>query len=180
MSRYVDLQDLKERLTVLKTMADEGKLQLEQLGIYYRAPFDATDRAQVDELQMVDLIWSTSVLEHIHPNYLEPILFNLGSLLSPWGAMVHLIDARDHLDLENAPFGFFEEDADYILDRDFDARGNRLTAEEWKWVAESAKFDTKVLSLNGEFENINAGQMAHFYMLMLKNAESGYAHLAHH
>lgn len=177
---FVDLQDLRERLLILKSMVATGDLDLEQLNIHYRAPFDATDQAQVKTLQTVDLIWSTSVLEHIHPNYLEPILENLGGLLSPWGAMVHLVDARDHLDLDNAPFEFFEEDSDYILDRDFDARGNRLSAEDWKRVAESTKLDTKVLGLDSEFEKINAGQKGHFYLLMVKNAESGYAHLAHH
>lgn len=178
---YVDLKDLKERLAVLKAMAAEGNLQLEQLSIYYRAPFDATDPAQVDELQTVDLIWSTSVLEHIHPNYLEPILVNLGRLLSPWGAMVHLIDARDHLDLENAPFGFFEEDADYILDRDFDARGNRLLPEEWAQVAGSIKQDAKVLGLDKNFENVpSAAQRAHFYLLTTKHKGSDHAHIAHH
>lgn len=178
---FVDLQDLKERLAVLKAMAAEDDLQLEQLSIYYRAPFDATDSAQVDELQMVDLIWSTSVLEHIHPNYLEPILVNLGRLLSPWGAMVHLIDARDHLDLDNAPLGFFDDDADYVLDRDFDARGNRLLPEEWAQVAGSIKQDSKVLGLDKNFENVSsATQRAHFYLLTTKHKASDHAHIAHH
>lgn len=178
---FVDLKDFKERLAILKAMVDEGNLQLDQLSIYYRAPFDATNRAQVDELQTVDLIWSTSVLEHIHPNYLEPILVNLGRLLTPWGVMVHLIDARDHLDLENAPFGFFDEDADYVLDRDFDARGNRLLPEEWAQVAGSIKQDAKVLGLDKNFENVSsAAQRAHFYLLTAKHKASDHVHIAHH
>lgn len=179
---FVDMRDLSERLTRLRNMAQAGDIRLEDLGIYYQAPFDATDLKQVERLAQVDLVWSTSVLEHIHPKYLEPILANLAMLLSPWGAMLHLIDARDHLDLEEAPFGFLEDGSDYLLDRDFDARGNRLSSVEWRGVASAIDHvDAEVVGLNAQFEAMPGatGLMAHFYLLMAKKS-TAYAHTAHH
>lgn len=179
---FVDMRDLSERLTRLRNMAQNGNIRLEDLGIYYQAPFDATDLKQVERLAQVDLVWSTSVLEHIHPKYLGPILANLATVLSPWGAMLHLIDARDHLDLEEAPFGFLEDGSDYLLDRDYDARGNRLPWVEWLEVSSFINgADVEVVGLDAQFEAMPCatGLVAHFYLLMAKKS-TAYAHTAHH
>lgn len=179
---FVDMKDLSERLVCLKKLAQEGDIPLEALGIYYQAPFDATNPEQIRHLAEVDLVWSTSVLEHIHPKYLPPILANLATLLSPWGAMLHLIDARDHLDLEEAPFGFLEDGSDYLLDRDYDARGNRLSWLEWREVSGCMEADTEVVGLNAGFESMPyvSDSKAHFYLLMAKKKTATYAHTAHH
>lgn len=179
---FVDLRDLSERLIQLRNMAQVGDIRLEDLGIHYQAPFDATDPKQVERLAKVDLIWSTSVLEHIHPNYLEPILANLATVLFPWGAMLHLVDARDHLDLEEAPFGFLEDGSDYLLDRDFDARGNRLSYAEWSRIVRAIHgIDSDVVGLSAQFVAMpcTMGLMAHFYLLMAKKSAAN-AHSAHH
>lgn len=182
---FVDMQDLSERLARLKKLAQAGDIPIEALGIYYQSPFDATNAEQLRHLAEVDLVWSTSVLEHIHPKYLPPILANLATLLSPWGAMLHLIDARDHLDLEEAPFGFLEDATDYLLDRDYDARGNRLSWLEWREVSGCMDIhdaNTEVVGLNAGFESIPyaSDSKAHFYLLMAKKKTATYAHIAHH
>ncbi|MGV0954040.1 MAG: hypothetical protein ACOYBR_06990 [Fluviibacter sp.] len=182
---FVDMRDLSERLARLKRLAQVGDIPLEALGIYYQAPFDATKAEHLRQLVQVDLVWSTSVLEHIHPKYLAPILTNLAMLLSPWGAMLHLIDARDHLDLEEAPFGFLEDGSDYLLDRDYDARGNRLSWLEWRGVSGDMDIhdaETEVIGLNAGFESMPYAldSMAHFYLLMAKKKTATYAHTAHH
>lgn len=179
---FIDMTDLKERLGRLRGMAQRGNLSLEALNIRYRAPFDATDASQIERLQPVDLIWSTSVLEHIHPQYMEAILSNLTKVLSPWGGMVHLVDARDHLDLDNAPFGFFDADTDYVLDQDFDARGNRLMLSDWTKIAQSTVADGVVVSLDSQFNLIHPEDdvPAPFYLLMIKNQGTANAHPTHH
>lgn len=168
---FIDQHDLTERLTLLKHMARKGEIPLAQLGIHYHAPFDATHDAQVGRLGPIDLVWSTSVLEHIHPEYLSPILDNLAGVLSPWGVMVHLIDGRDHLDLNGAPFGFLAEDTDYVLDRDFDARGNRLLQKDWERIGDAIPgVDARILGLDGAFKMMLpfVDPRVHFYLLMAK------------
>lgn len=179
---FIDMGELKERLGRLRSMAQNGNLALDALNIGYLAPFDATNASQVARLQSVDLIWSTSVLEHIHPQYMEPILSNLTKVLSPWGGMVHLVDARDHLDLDNAPFGFFDADTDYVLDRDFDARGNRLVLSDWTKIAQSAVAEGVVVSLDSQFNLMHPEDdvPAPFYLLMSKNQGTPNANPAHH
>ncbi len=170
---FIDQHDLTERLTLLKDMARQGEIPLDQLGIHYHSPFDATNDAQVDRLGTIDLVWSTSVLEHIHPKYLSPILNNLVGLLSPWGVMVHLIDARDHLDLNEEPFGFFAENTDYVLDRDFDARGNRLLRKDWERICEDIPgVDARITALDDAFKMRSpcVDQRAHFYLLRAKRS----------
>lgn len=172
---FVDQKSLTERLTLLKSIARNGDIPLNQLGIFYRAPFDATDAADVRCLESIDLVWSTSVLEHIHPRYLLPILNNLASALSPCGAMVHLIDARDHFDLEGAPFGFFDKVADYELDRDFDARGNRLTHKEWEKISTSISgVDSRVMGLKSDFSAMSSREdlRSHYYLLTAKTVNA--------
>lgn len=179
---FINMVELKQRLDRLMSMANAANLALDVLGIHYRAPFDATDPAQIERLQPADLIWSTSVLEHIHPQYLKPILHNLTMVLSPWGAMVHLVDARDHLDLDNAPFGFFDMDTDYVPDRDFDARGNRLVLSDWTRIVKSTVASGMVVSLDGQFKVVRpgSGTPTPFYLLMKKNEGAPHAHPAHH
>jgi SAM-dependent methyltransferase len=47
----------------------------------------------------VDLIVSRSVLEHVRRDDVEPLLADLRRVLRPGGAMVHVIDMRDHMHL---------------------------------------------------------------------------------
>jgi hypothetical protein len=94
--------------------------------IDYRAPFDFNK----DRLEGIDFIHSESVLEHIAPQDVLPVLRNLAGSLVPGGVMVHSIDLRDHLDPVRSPFGFLQ-DPNYDASRDFDARGNRMRRSDW-------------------------------------------------
>ncbi|HTO39828.1 MAG TPA: hypothetical protein VL026_02550, partial [Rhizomicrobium sp.] len=78
-----------------------------------------------------DFIHSISVLEHLPPILVEPILQNLEMSLTSNGVMIHEIDLRDHRDLEKAPLTFLSRNEDYNAARDFDLRGNRLRKPEW-------------------------------------------------
>jgi SAM-dependent methyltransferase len=48
----------------------------------------------------VDLVMSKSVLEHVTPTRVRPLLEELHRVLRPGGAMVHRIDLRDHMRIE--------------------------------------------------------------------------------
>jgi len=120
------LQDVvKDRARRLLSAPDA---ELEQLPIRYAAPVDILDRSH--ELGHFDVIWSCSVLEHIPPGLLEPILLRLDELRAPGGQGCHFIDLRDHLDF-NRPFHFHSSPEGYEPHRDADARGNGLNVREW-------------------------------------------------
>ena len=94
--------------------------------IEYKAPFDMSK----EYLAGLDLIHSESVLEHVAPWEVAPLLENLAKSLAPNGVMIHSIDLRDHLDPGNSPFRFLD-DPSYDPSMDFDARGNRMRRSDW-------------------------------------------------
>jgi SAM-dependent methyltransferase len=48
----------------------------------------------------VDLVASKSVLEHVSPAQVEPLVRDMGRVLKPGGGAVHLIDLRDHMHID--------------------------------------------------------------------------------
>jgi SAM-dependent methyltransferase len=89
--------------------------------------------------EKVDFIHSVSVLEHVPAPVAKPILENLLASLNPGGAMIHEIDLRDHLDMENAPLAFLAIGDDYDPQTDFDRRGNRLRRSDWLEIINSLR-----------------------------------------
>jgi SAM-dependent methyltransferase len=48
----------------------------------------------------LDLVVSKSVLEHVRPRDVDPLLKEVARVLRPGGRTVHIIDLRDHLHIE--------------------------------------------------------------------------------
>jgi predicted SAM-dependent methyltransferase len=71
----------------------EAQLKL-HYGIDYRAPFDATSMTLQDS--SIDLIVTTSVLEHIPLDVCQAIICECRRVMRPDGLMSHMIDYSDH------------------------------------------------------------------------------------
>lgn len=98
------------------------------LGIRYRAPYDALTECSDDAT--FDLIHSLSTLEHLPPDRAPAIISRLGAMTRAGGAMYHYIHLEDHRDFAN-PFAFLTAGSDY-RSTDYDRRGNRLRAADWR------------------------------------------------
>lgn len=96
----------------------------------------------------VDLVVSKSVLEHVPPQQVGPLLDELKRVLKPGAAMVHVIDLRDHLfvDGDDAVTGDWLTALRYpqrLFTRMFDNRAthiNRLRASAWLEALAAAGF----------------------------------------
>jgi SAM-dependent methyltransferase len=99
-----------------------------QLGIEYTAPFDALAH---EPPSRYDLIVSRSTLEHVPTDSALPILRRLANWVRPGGSMYHFIHLSDHRDIRGNPLAFLGADDDYT-DGQFDLRGNRLRASDWR------------------------------------------------
>jgi SAM-dependent methyltransferase len=96
----------------------------------------------------LDLAYSKSVLEHVRPEDVEPLLTELRRVLRPRGVMVHLIDLRDHMRIEGDEVRGDWLDALRYSDRLFRAMFskrstyiNRLRSTEWRRLFASAGFE---------------------------------------
>ena len=126
--KFGDAKKAEERLDTLCRLGKRRGVSYLKQVIEYVAPHDMS---QTPIKGTFDIINSVSVLEHIPPSAAISILQNLRTSLSSVGVMAHVIDMRDHLDLEGNPLGFLARDTDYVPDRDFDVRGNRLRKGDW-------------------------------------------------
>jgi hypothetical protein len=124
--------EIEARLRALLAMKRWTLSQLEELGIRYVAPLDAS--RPIPSLGSFDCVSSTSVMEHVPTATAGDILSNLHDRLVPGGAQIHNIHLEDHRDLRRAPFGFLGADDDY-KDGQCDSRGNRLRASDWMAIA---------------------------------------------
>lgn len=123
---------VRARYHALVARRDWSLAGLTELGIAYRAPYDAAAGPLPGE--SFDLIASCSVLEHVPAGAAAPILANLAAMLAPGGTMLHAIHLEDHRDFEGAPFAFLAADTDWT-EADADKRGNRLRASDWLRIA---------------------------------------------
>lgn len=117
-----------ERSTILRGLPEISESSLREVGIQYLAPYDL---ATTPLSPALDLVLSTSVLEHLPPKEAPIILQNLCRSLSPHGIMVHEIHLEDHYDFRHNPLAFLKKGTDYNALTDFDARGNRLREADW-------------------------------------------------
>ena len=101
------------------------------LGIDYHAPCDLL--AAGARPGAFDVIVSRSTLEHVPPGAAAHIVEKLASLIRPGGLMYHAIHLEDHRDISGAPFAFLSRTDDYRAS-DFDVRGNRLRASDWRAI----------------------------------------------
>ena len=100
-------------------------------GFTYLAPHDVMAAPLPG---VFDLIWSTSVMEHIDEAIAGDMLARLATALSCDGVMLHAIHLEDHRDFKTAPFGFLAADSDYDPAADCDGRGNRIRVHEWQAI----------------------------------------------
>lgn len=111
------LEDIKKSRIDLNLITD--------FGITYLAPLDLLDYNS----KLVDFVISYTVLEHVPPKKIIPLLEKSIELLKSDGHFCHFIDLEDHKDATNKPFEFLEN-KDWS-DSDCFSRGNRLRLNDW-------------------------------------------------
>ncbi len=95
-----------------------------------------------------DLVFSKSVLEHVAPRAVRPLVQEMYRVLAPGGVAVHLVDLRDHLHIvgDEEVKGDWLEVLHYpepLFRAMFSNRStaiNRLRAPEWRVILEDAGF----------------------------------------
>lgn len=85
---------LLERLSTIANGANRPLELLENIGIRYIAPGDASRMSEPDA--SFDLHFSITCLEHIEPEDLAAVMTEGRRLLQPLGVAAHLIDPSDH------------------------------------------------------------------------------------
>lgn len=122
------LSAAEPRLDLLERIG-RGEEPLDRLPISYIAPLDVV--AEPERLPEYDLLWSTSVLEHIPPSLIADLLRSISARQRAAGRQVHYVDLRDHLDFDAAPYRFLDPSVPFAPDAMADERGNGMTAETW-------------------------------------------------
>lgn len=133
LARFADPDAIRRRLAALRRRDNFSLKALNDIGLSYAAPYDATQGPL--ERDGFDLITSRSVLEHVPRSGAELILRSVYASLRPGGMMVHSIHLDDHRDIERAPYAFLAADSDWSLAEE-DQRGNRLRASDWVKLAQ--------------------------------------------
>lgn len=128
LSPFEDHELLRERLEALLRLTGARHLELEALralDVEYVAPLDLT-RGRLG--RPVDLVLSSSVLEHVPVRDVPSLLGNVAADLAPSGVMIHAVHLEDHRDAATAPFAFLAEEG-FAAEG---TRGNRLRASAWR------------------------------------------------
>lgn len=129
------LSGFADRAVLEKRFADLARLSAREFDhfvnreVTYVAPFDAASHALP---RAFDWINSTSVLEHISPDLMRPVLRTLADALAPGGMMMHHVDLKDHWDLHHDPLRFLREGEPFDEQRDADARGNGWRKSDYR------------------------------------------------
>lgn len=139
--RAADIRRVEEQLRGLQ-IDDSWRQRLAQLqhwarqksrdfppGYNYLAPLDVI--TYPERLPKFDILVSNSVLEHIPPSRLGPVLDALKSRENLGAAQIHRVDLRDHRDFENNPYGFLDPSIEFDAEVHADSRGNAMTLNDW-------------------------------------------------
>jgi hypothetical protein len=126
--------------------ADSGERILAVAGIHYCAPADATATGLPDD--SVDLVFSNSVLEHITPVVLGPMMQESYRLLRTGGLSLHSVNCGDHyayFDRSITPIHYlrYTERQWKIWNNDI-LYQNRLRAGDFVAAAQAAQMDILV------------------------------------
>lgn len=155
-ARYVGLQDLvcgpdaADFLDAAGSTAGAVRARADSLGPRLPVSLRAFDGAALPFADAsVDVVLSKSVLEHVPTASVPALLGELHRVLRPGGAMVHVIDLRDHLHIagDDAVVGDWLEALRYpagLFDRMFSNRAtsiNRLRAGQWLGLLAGAGFE---------------------------------------
>jgi hypothetical protein len=123
--------DWATRLQVLQeAAAGRHDMSFDKIPFRYIAPLDVI--ADPQGLPTFDFLWSTSVLEHIVPSKLIPLLAALNGRAAPGAVQVHRVDLRDHRDFDGAPYGFLDPKLPFDPEAVADVRGNAMTWQAWE------------------------------------------------
>lgn len=117
--RLVDDEQFDVRFNLIERYGSDPLKFLESAGIVYRAPCDAAAMTDCD--CTFDLIYSTTVLEHVSRSALPFVLEENLRLLRSGGVAAHLVDTSDH---------FAHQDS-AITAINF----LRFSEHRWKWIA---------------------------------------------
>lgn len=131
------VHDWRARLRALHRAAvhDSSSPQLDGVPFRYISPLDAISKPE--QLPEYDLLWSTSVLEHIRPSQILPLLRSLKVRGREGSIQLHRVDLRDHRDAEGAPYGFLDRRKHFDPENEADERGNAMNIEAWEALLES-------------------------------------------
>ena len=113
---------------------------LKRAQLEYFAPADAAMTALPDS--SVDVVFSNSVLEHVSPAALLPIMMESRRVLKPGGIMMHSVDCGDHysyFDRTLSPINFLKfNDREWQLWNNGIQYQNRLRPQDFVSCAEAA------------------------------------------
>ncbi|MFK8081962.1 MAG: methyltransferase domain-containing protein [Granulosicoccus sp.] len=128
LAQFSSHDDVRRRLSHLRSISRFSFDALEELGIKYLSPVNIAEESIGEE---IDFIYSISVMEHVPVDDIPALLDSLYKKLRTDGDMIHWIHMEDHRNFSR-PFDFFSiPEADYP--RELQTRhGNRVRASEWK------------------------------------------------
>jgi SAM-dependent methyltransferase len=141
---FVDRAALNERLDLLARHASDPLESLEQAGIRYVAPGDASRTGLAAE--SVDIHYSITTLEHIPAPTLSAIMREAHRVLKPEGVAVHFVDLSDHFSHDDPSISainflrFSNEQWARLGGNEF-AYTNRLRASQLAEIYRGAGFD---------------------------------------
>lgn len=139
----------RERAGVLAELARSRsgtEAILSRCGIQYHAPEDAAATGLPSAT--MDLVYSNTVLEHVHPEVLSVMFAEAFRILRPGGHMAHLIDLTDHFShgdpsISQIHFLRYSEAAFARYNSPF-LYQNRLPARRWREIMEGAGFEIRL------------------------------------
>jgi hypothetical protein len=119
--------------------------QLKEIyGIEYRAPFDAT--AMPLDAQSIDIVVTTSVLEHIPLNVCQAIVDECHRVMKSDGLMSHIVDYSDHYshsDGNITTYNYLQfDDAEWLRYNPSIHYQNRARTQEYRQLFHRAGFET--------------------------------------
>jgi ubiquinone/menaquinone biosynthesis C-methylase UbiE len=131
--RY-EVEERKQELKMLIERGARGRDILKYCNIRYHAPADAANTNLANG--SVDVVYSSTVLEHIPQPEIKKLFVESLRILRPGGHIVHLIDMNDHFtytdqSISSINFLQFSEDAFSKYNSKF-LYQNRLRASRWR------------------------------------------------
>lgn len=123
-----------DRLQLLNRWANDDRNNFPP-GYHYIAPIDVIKSPEL--IPEFDFLVSTSVLEHVRPSLIVPLIASLTSRQRAAAEQVHRIDLRDHRDFANDPYGFLDPTSGFNAEEEADSRGNGMTLDDWKRLVEN-------------------------------------------
>ena len=132
--RRYEVEERKQELKMLIERGARGQDILKYCNIRYHAPADAANTNLANG--SVDVVYSSTVLEHIPQPEIKKLFVESLRILRPGGHIVHLIDMNDHFiytdqSISTINFLQFSEDAFKKYNSKF-LYQNRLRASRWR------------------------------------------------